>query len=760
MPGGRVRDGSASLGHDIGHCSKQKASIGMVSSAFSTYTSYLVLNRDINSSLSRVASQGDVASNTAYYEENIGKVTTAEEFVNDYRLFSYAMKAYGLEEMTYAKAFMKKVLESDPNDDSSFANSLTDTRYADFAKAYNFSGDSAKAQTSAQTENLVTAYQDSFTQEEADIKSEVSYFQSKIGSVDHVNDIIGNDRLRTYVLESFGLDAKYTSKNYLSQVLTSDLDDPDSVANQASSDAWRELAAAFNFSSDGTVAAGETAQSAEQTSDLRLDYIYNKSTYPSDLLFDANQSYWEKHVAEAGSASEITSDARLLEYVKTAFGLRDTMMASSVASMMYSQTFAETIGNTELLDYFSFQTDGTVATGGSAQTSEQTTNLEAKYKTAFQASQADAVENAVSNFETRIADVKSIDDFFKSNADDDDANNDDVTEIWDVALRAFGIDPDEVKMTALRKILASDLDAKDSYVNQLDDERYVALVKAFNFDSKGDVDTPLLAQSENVTQDFTADYLSLKTRFLTGSEREKAGETATDEIEYFEKKMESISTVDELLADSRLVTFLLESQEIDPKSVTNDELKQMFASDLDDPKSYVNQLDNKSFAKIVASFNFDTEGNLTADTLGTVQQRGDVLQTVNNYYRQTLEEEQGDSNEGVRLALYFERKASSITSAYDILGDSALLNFFKTAYNLSTYFSSQELEKQAATVEKFVELDKLSDPDYVQKVIQRFTALYDSQNGATNSAALSILQGSSSSISADTLLAVAQLSAR
>lgn len=760
MPGGRVRDGSASLGHDIGHCSKQKASIRMVSSAFSTYTSYLVLNRDINSSLSRVASQGDVASNTDYYEENIGKVTTAEEFVNDYRLFSYAMKAYGLEEMTYAKAFMKKVLESDPNDDSSFANSLTDTRYADFAKAYNFSGDSAKAQTSAQTENLVTAYQDSFTQEETDIKSEVSYFQSKIGSVDHVNDIIGNDRLRTYVLESFGLDAKYTSKNYLSQVLTSDLNDPDSVANQASNDAWRELAAAFNFSSDGTVAAGETAQSAEQTSDLRLDYIYNKSTYPSDLLLDANQSYWEKHVAEAGSASEITSDARLLEYVKTAFGLRDTMMASSVASMMYSRTFAETIGNTELLDYFSFQTDGTVAAGGSAQTSEQATNLEAKYKTAFQASQADAVENAVSNFETRIADVKSIDDFFKSNADDDDANNDDVTEIWDVALRAFGIDPSEVKMTALRKILSSNLEDKDSYANQLDDERYVALVKAFNFDTKGDVDTPLLAQSENVTQDFTADYLSLKTRFLKGDEREKAGEAATDEIEYFEKKMESISTVDELLSDSRLVNFLLESQEIDPKSVTKDELQQMFASDLDDPKSYVNQLDNKSFAKIVASFNFDTEGNLTSDTLGTVQQRGDVFQTVSNYYRQTLEEEQGDSNEGVRLALYFERKASSITSAYDILGDSALLNFFKTAYNLSTYFSSQELEKQAATVEKFVELDKLSDPDYVQKVIQRFTALYDSQNGATDSAALSILQGSSSSISADTLLAVAQLSAR
>lgn len=748
------------MGHEIGLCSKQEASIRMVSSAFSTYTSYLVLNRDINSSLSRVAKQGDVALNTAYYEENIGKVTTAEEFVNDYRLFSYAMKAYGLEEMTYAKAFMQKVLESDPNDETSFANTLTDTRYAEFAKAYNFSGDTAKAQTSAQTGNLVTAYQDSFTQEEADIKSETAYFQGKIGSVENVNDIIGNDRLRTYVLESFGLDATYTSKTYLSNVLTSDLDDPNSVANQASNDAWRKLAAAFNFSADGTVAAGETAQTADQTSDLRLDYIYNKSSFPSDLLFDANQEYWEKNVAKAGSASEITSDERLLDYVKTTFGLRETMMASSVASMMYSRTFAETIGNTELLDYFTFQSDGTVAAGGAAQTSEQADRLSAKYKSAFQATQTDAVENAVSNFETRIAEVKSIDDFFKSNADDEDPNNDEVTEIWDVALRAHGIDPGEISMTALRKILASDLDAKDSYVNQLDDERYVALVKAFNFDSEGDVDTPLLAQSENVTKDFTTDYLSLKTRFLTGAEREKAGETATTEIEYFEKQMETITTVDQLLADSRTVNFLLESQGIDPKSVAKDDLKQMFASDLDDPKSYVNQLSDKTFAKIVSSFNFDIEGNLTPDTVGTVQQRSDVLQTVNSYYRQTLEEEQGSSNEGVRLALYFERKASSITSAYDVLGDTALLNFFKTAYNLSTYFSSMDLEKQAATVEKFVELDQLSDPDYVQKVIQRFTALYDSQNGAANSPALSILQGGSYSINPDTLLAVAQLSAR
>lgn len=732
----------------------------MVSTSLSTYTSYLVVNRDMKSSLSRVANEGDVTLNTAYYEENIGKVTTVDEFVDDYRLFSYAMKAYGLEDMTYAKAFMKKILESDLTDSTSFANSLTDKRYAEFASAYNFNGDSAKAQTTAQTTNLTTAYQDSFEQEETDIKSDVSYFAGRIGNVDNVNDIIGNDRLRTYVLDAFGLDSTYTSKNYLRQVLTSDLNDPDSVANKASNDAWRKLASAFNFQSDGTVAAGESAQTADQTDDLRLDYIYSKSTYPSDLLAQANQQYWEKHVGEATKATDITDDARMLSYVKTAFGLRDTMMASSVASMMYSQTFAETIGNTELLDYFNFEADGTVTSGTTAQNAAQISTLASKYRTAFQKDQSDAVDEAVSNYESRISNVKSIEDFFASNADDEDENNNDVTEIWEVALRAYGIDPDEISEGNLKRVLESNLDDKKSYANQLDDERYVNLAKAFNFGSDGDVTVPLLAQSENVTLDFSNEYLSQKTRFQKGSDYTDAKDDATEEIEYFKTQMATITTVDQLLADERLTNFLAESQGIDPESVTPEDWKQMFASDLDDPKSYVNQLSDSTFAKIVASFNFDTEGNLTSDTLGTVQQRGDVLTTVNSYYRQTMEEEQGDTNQGVRLALYFQRKAPDITSAYDILGDSALLQFFTSAYSLSSYFSSQDLEKQAATVQNFIDLDQLSDPDYVEKIIQRFTALYDTQNGASGSAALTVLQGGSTSISADTLLAVSQLSSR
>ena len=56
------------------------------------------------------AAETDVSRETAYYAAHIGKVTSIDDFLGDQRLFAYAMKAFGLTDMTFAKAFMRKVL--------------------------------------------------------------------------------------------------------------------------------------------------------------------------------------------------------------------------------------------------------------------------------------------------------------------------------------------------------------------------------------------------------------------------------------------------------------------------------------------------------------------------------------------------------------------------------------------------------------------------------------------------------------------------
>lgn len=103
-----------------------------------TLTSYRLIAKDLTASLARKAAEPTVARETAYYEAHIGQVTTIDDLLGDQRLYAYAMKAYGLEEMTYAKAFMRKVLEEGAASAASFANRLADERYTAFARAFSF----------------------------------------------------------------------------------------------------------------------------------------------------------------------------------------------------------------------------------------------------------------------------------------------------------------------------------------------------------------------------------------------------------------------------------------------------------------------------------------------------------------------------------------------------------------------------------------------------------------------------------------------
>src|SRR5690606_14241580 len=84
-----------------------------------------------------------------------------------------------------------------------------------------------------------------------------------------------------------------------------------------------------------------------------------------------------------------------------------------------------------------------------------------------------------------------------------------------------------------------------------------------------------------------------------------------------------------------------------------------------------NQLTDKRYKEFATTFDFEGKGDKATES--TDAQQG----VMDKYLRQTLETEAGSQNEGVRLALYFERKASTITNAYEILGDKALLTMMQ-----------------------------------------------------------------------------------
>lgn len=79
-----------------------------------------------------------VQRETAFYLANVDKIRTIEDFLKSGRVFGYAMRAFGLEDLIGSKGMIRKVLQSDLADPSSYARRLSDERFRALASAFNF----------------------------------------------------------------------------------------------------------------------------------------------------------------------------------------------------------------------------------------------------------------------------------------------------------------------------------------------------------------------------------------------------------------------------------------------------------------------------------------------------------------------------------------------------------------------------------------------------------------------------------------------
>ncbi|QPM91295.1 DUF1217 domain-containing protein [Pseudooceanicola algae] len=79
-----------------------------------------------------------ITRDTAYFEENISKISSAEDLVADRRLLRVALGAFGLQDEIDSTYFVKKVLEEGTLSADSLANKLSDTRYFQLAEAFGF----------------------------------------------------------------------------------------------------------------------------------------------------------------------------------------------------------------------------------------------------------------------------------------------------------------------------------------------------------------------------------------------------------------------------------------------------------------------------------------------------------------------------------------------------------------------------------------------------------------------------------------------
>lgn len=682
----------------------------------STYFSYNYISHHLKQSLTRVEQQADIAKEAAYYKANIGKVKTVDDFMKDYRLYHYAMKAYGLEDMAYAKAFMKKVLESDLSDGTSFVNKLVDKRYREFAEAFSFNGTGKPvAQSEDQTDEMIGLYTATMKKQVDALTDASNYYSSKIGTITSADDILNDDRLRNYVYSAFGIDESKWTRDTISQVLRSDPSDPNSYVSTT-----------FTSQLSGLNAQLTQAKSDVTATNTKIaDYTAQLSQPGADVNQLNVQILVEKYHLET--------------YTKSVSSLSDQIAG---------------IGNlVDLAGAFEFLPDGSLPPGQSAQTAANITLTKQWFddsKSEVYAAASPLSEAlAITQFRTAVVKVNSVQAFVSTPA------------VYNFALGSVGLDPAKVSKDTIKAVLESDLSDPKSFVYTLKDNRYVELGRAFNFDAKGNLTTPLVAQDPAKVLDIAKDYVIAVVRGASTSEQKAVREQAQKDATAYQEAIGSVDSVSELLANRNLINFVLIAKGLDPKKVSTEYLKKIFASDLNNPKSFANTETDPRFAEIASSFNFDSKGNVARLPMMGPQKQDQFRETRANYLQQSLEQQQGDANPGIRLALYFQRKAGEITSAYDILADKALSEVFRTTFNLPDSMAAMPIDQQAKFVDRFMKIKDLSDPAKVEKLLGRFSAMYDIRNsesvGQAQSPLLNLFQGSGSGLSDSTYLAIAKL---
>ena len=233
-------------------------------------------------------------------------------------------------------------------------------------------------------------------------------------------------------------------------------------------------------------------------------------------------------------------------------------------------------------------------------------------------------------------------------------------------------------------------------------------------------------------------------------ERTGSNPIVARDTKYYLENIGKVKTVDDFVGNHRLYSYAMKASGLEDMIYAKAFMKKVLNEGIDDKESFANRLSDTRYKEFAAVFNFARYGELT--TSFSAAQQG----TVDKYIRQTLEVSAGEEDQGVRLALYFARKAPEIKNPFDILADRALLQVVQTALGIPQEASSGSIDAQAAMIKNKLNIEDLKDPKQVDRFLKRFTIIWDAKNNAATSPILTLFTGASSSsgLGADILVSL------
>lgn len=200
------------------------------------------------------------------------------------------------------------------------------------------------------------------------------------------------------------------------------------------------------------------------------------------------------------------------------------------------------------------------------------------------------------------------------------------------------------------------------------------------------------------------------------------------ETDYFLSNIRTVKSAEDFIKNDRLYKFAMTAFGLKDMIYGKAFMRKVLTEGIDGSRSFALQLADPRFREFAEAFNFARYG-ATATAFERAQQG-----TVDRYLRIQLETEAGQNDEGLKLALYFQRKAPEVTSVYGLMGDPALYKVLQTALGLPAAYSNTDVDRQAAFLQSRITVEDFKDPVKLDNFLTRFTARWQATNEATGPA--------------------------
>lgn len=247
----------------------------------------------------------------------------------------------------------------------------------------------------------------------------------------------------------------------------------------------------------------------------------------------------------------------------------------------------------------------------------------------------------------------------------------------------------------------------------------------------------------------TAAYLSVTQNLPRYQKMTSADPAVKLASEYYAANIGKVSSISDLVGNYRLLSYALSayglSDHINDKALVTKVLEGGVSSST----ALANKLTDPRWKAFAKAFDFAGSG------ASSVTSNSAVATTKQAYVENQLEIDQGSQDVGVQLALYFRRVAPTITNSYGVLGDKNILQVVQTIFKLPPVTGSTNIDRQAALIEKVMPVADLQDPAKLEKLTERFTAMYDMTYGPNSGATSSLTvsgYGSTQANAASTIL--------